>query len=400
MADDVPTEVPNTVGQYVIIKTLGSGAFATVYMAQHTVTMAMVALKCIAKRKLRNQAEFELLQREINLMRSMDHPFIASFFEVLDDEKNFYISIEMVENGNLLDYINSNRGLQEQQARRIFCQLITVLSYLHVEKHVVHRDLKAENVLLDRNFNVRLVDFGLSKAFSKTDPFLQTTCGSPAYVAPEIIKEKPYTSAADIWSLGVLLYAMVVVTLPFNGDNISFMLQQIISVNPPIPNSLSPELRSLISRLLNKEPGARITLQEIIQHPWISEFEDSKLMSEDFGLINTLKVVNPQELDSGVVSEMRILGYDTAGLLQELKSGAINQRTAAYKMFKRQRTIEEINNWQNVRASRTKGGGGPEKETKLPALENGILNGSPSVKPTPSKNFRPRLRYRSTVPVK
>ena len=402
MDEEGVQEVPTHVGHYVISKTIGSGAFATVYLAQHAITQVFVALKCIPKRKLRNQAEFELLQREINLMRSMDHPFIASFFEVIDDEKNFYISMEMVENGNLLDYINSNKGLQEQQARRIFCQLITVLEYLHVEKRVVHRDLKAENVLLDKNYNIRLVDFGLSKAFSKTDPFLQTTCGSPAYVAPEIIKEKPYTSAADIWSLGVLLYAMVVGTLPFNGDNISFMLQQIITVNPPIPKNLSPELRQLISRLLIKEPNARITLQEIIEHPWLSEFEDSRLLSEDFGLINTFKVVNPTELDNGVVGEMRILGYDTAGLLNELKSGIINARTAAYKMLKKQRTIEEINSWQKTKESKA----AAKPQNKLPILNDGmgkspsLLNAKPSASKYRHVGLGPKIRKRSSAPIK
>lgn len=362
--DEGFAEIPQTVQQYVIIKSLGSGAFATVYLAQHGITQIMVALKCIPKAKLRNQAEFELLQREVNLMRNLDHPFIVTFYEVLDDKDNFYIAMEVVENGNLLEYINNNKGLSEQQARRIFCQLVTVLRYLHVEKRIMHRDIKAENVLLDRNYNVRLVDFGLSKAFSKNDPFLQTTCGSPAYVAPEIIKEKPYTSAAEIWSLGVLLYAMVVGTLPFNGDNISLMLQRIINDKPVIPNFLSPNLKLLINRLLIKEPSARITLQEIIDHPWLTEFDDSHLLSEDFGLINSFKVVNPQEIDAGVVSEMRTLGYETTGLLQLLKTGQVNDRTAAYKMLKKQRTIEEINSWQNTKAMKSS----QQATTKLPTL--------------------------------
>lgn len=387
MEEEYQADIPQTVDQYIIIKTIGSGAFATVYLAQHAVTQTMVALKCIAKKKLKNQAEFELLQREVNLMRSMDHPFIVSFYEVLDDKDNFYISMELIENENLLDYINNNQGLGEQQARRVFSQLVAVLEYLHVEKRVMHRDLKAENVLLDKNYNVRLVDFGLSKAFSKNDPFLQTTCGSPAYVAPEIIKEKPYTSAADIWSLGVLLYAMVAGHLPFNGDNISMMLQEILNSKPQIPKSLSPNLRELISRLLIKEPGARITLQQIIEHPWLTEFEDSRLLTEDFGLINSFKVVNPQELDAGVVSEMRILGYDTAGLLQELKTGQINKRTAAYKMLKKQRTMEELHSWQNTKATRTS----QQAATKLPSLDG--KNENKKVR------YVPKRRKRTTVPV-
>ncbi|OHS97673.1 CAMK family protein kinase [Tritrichomonas foetus] len=368
-------DVPQTVGQYLIIKILGSGAFATVYLAQHTITLAMVALKCIQKRKLKNQAEFELLQREINLFRAMDHPFISSFFEVLEDEKNFYIAMEMVENGSLLDLINNNKGLSESQARRVFIQLLTVMQYLHYEKHVVHRDLKAENVLLDRFYNVRLVDFGLSKAFSKNDPFLQTTCGSPAYVAPEIIKELPYTSDADIWSLGILLYAMVCGTLPFNGDNISLMLQQIISINPPVPNHLSPELKNLISKLLIKDPNARIKLPDILKHSWIVDYEDPKGLLDDLESIKNLSLVHSNEVDAGVMSEMRILGYDTAGIAQDLSQNTINQRTAAYKMLKRQKTIDEIKVWQEKRDQRV--------QTKPKAAHAiSVLNGNGKFRPT------------------
>lgn len=350
--DEEAAEAPRSVGPYVILGTLGSGAFATVYKAQHTITTTVVALKCIAKRKLRSQVEFELLQREVNLMKGMDHPFIASFFEVLDDEKNFYIAIELVENGNLLNYINDNHGLKEGDARRIFYQLVTVLEYLHFEKRVVHRDLKAENVLLDRHYNIRLVDFGLSKAFTKGDPFLLTTCGSPAYVSPEIIKEQPYTAAADVWSAGILLYAMVVGALPFNADSVPLMLQQICTVNPVIPNGLSADLRNLLRRLLVKDPKGRIRLNEIRTHPWLADFEDADLLSEDFGLIKSFRTMDVQQLDNVVVSEMRALGYDVNGLMQELRNVQINPRTAAYKMLQRQRIIDEINNWQKVRVER------------------------------------------------
>ena len=343
-------EAPQSVGPYVVLEVLGRGAFATVYKAQHTITLTVVALKSIAKRNLRSQIEFELLQREVNLMKAMDHPFIASFFEVLDDEKNFYIAIELVENGNLLDYINDNHGLSENEARRIFYQLVTVLEYLHAEKRVVHRDLKAENVLLDRYNNIRLVDFGLSKAFTKGDPFLITTCGSPAYVSPEIIREQPYTSAADVWSAGIVLYAMVVGALPFSADSVPMMLQQVVTVNPILPNNLSPDLRNLLRRLLTKDPTARIRLPEILEHPWLAEYEEAGLTAEDSAVIKSFKAMDVQHLDTVVVSEMRTLGYDVTGLLQEVKGIQINPRTAAYKMLQRQKIVDEINNWQKERA--------------------------------------------------
>ncbi|OHT13370.1 CAMK family protein kinase [Tritrichomonas foetus] len=392
-------EAPQQIGPYQILETIGTGAFATVFKAMHTITMVTVALKCIPKRQLKSKSEFELLQREVKLMRTMDHPFIASLFEVLDDEKNFYIAIEYVENGNLLDYINANKGLQEPEARKIFYQIITTLEYLHIERRVMHRDLKAENVLLDKFFNIRLVDFGLSKAFTKNDPFLMSICGSPAYVSPEIIKEKPYTTAADIWSCGVLLYAMVVGVLPFNGDNITNLLETILSVNPPIPLNLSPELRQLLLRLLNKDPRGRITIQEIKEHPWLADYEDSQIMSDDFGLIKSLKVMDVTSLDAGVLNEMRAFSYDLGGLLQEIKSCKINSRTAAYKILKRQRTIEEINNWQLVRPSKIQ----HLREEKLPMLSDSLMRQSDGSDTPPSRKInirQPRLRKRVNEPRK
>jgi serine/threonine protein kinase len=333
--DDDLGRAPDHVGEYQILEVLGAGAFATVYRARHRLTGCVVALKAISKRKLRTMQEFELLQREVNLMKVMDHPFIASLFEVLDDPENFYLSIELVENGNLLDYINTNKGLSEKQASRIFAQLASVLEYLHREKRVVHRDLKAENVLLDVSYNIRVVDFGLSKSFSKGNPFLQTTCGSPAYVSPEIIREEPYTAAADVWSAGILLYAMVCGQLPFDGENLSLMLQAILSTSPVIPSHLSPELRSLLDRLLSKEPKTRITVQQILAHPWVAGHDDQDI-------IGTLRVHDTNELDDSVLGELRLLGYDTGGIMPELKSCAFNQRTAAYRMLRKKRICEHL----------------------------------------------------------
>jgi serine/threonine protein kinase len=280
----------------------------------------------------------------------MDHPFIAFFFEALDDANYYYFVIELVERGSLLNFINANRGLREEQARRIFYQLITVLDYLHHERRVVHRDLKAENVLLDVNYNIRLVDFGLSKAFTRDNPFLQTTCGSPGYVAPEVIAERGYTAAADIWSAGVLLYAMVVAALPFTGHDLSTLLNDIITASPVIPMHLSPELRDLIQRLLVKDPDHRITTQGIIDHPWLVEFEKSDVATVDETFIKALKVQEVSELDERVIGEMRVLGYDTSDLATEVVRNQINSRTAAYKMLRRGFILQEIKDWQDQRA--------------------------------------------------
>jgi serine/threonine protein kinase len=364
MLSDDDEECPDQIGPYQVLEPLGSGAFATVYKARHRKTMCIVALKAIRKSNLHNMQEFELLEREVSVIKKMDHPFIASFFEILDDDRRFFLAIELVERGNLLDYINAKSGLNESQARRVFYQLITVLDYLHREKHVVHRDLKAENVLLDSHNNIRVVDFGLSRAFTKDNPFLQTTCGSPGYVAPEIIREEPYTAAADIWSAGILLYAMVVGTLPFDGDNLSSMLNAILTEHPVLPPHLSPEVRYLLRKLLTKDPAGRITIVQIMTHPWMAEYTDTKLMSDDHRSVNSLKIQDVSRLDSRVVDEMSSLGYDSSGLLRALHEGQVDERVAVYKMLRRKLLMDEINTWQTARVKRA--ASKPVKELKMP----------------------------------
>jgi serine/threonine protein kinase len=333
-------EVPSQIGQYVFIEEIGAGAFAVVYKAQDMLTMVYVAIKVISKRNIRSKFEFDLLQREVNLIRTMDHPFIALFYEAIEDEKNFYLVQELVENGNLLEYVNKHKGLSEDEAAQIFIQLVSVLDYIHNTRHVAHRDLKAENVLLDRNNNIRLCDFGLSRAFTRDDPYLKTTCGSPAYVAPEVIREQPYTTSADIWSAGILLYAMVVGRLPFNADNISFLLQQIMTANPPIPISISQDLHDLINKILVKDPRARITITEIEEHPWLQAQPQSRIFKDpQFEKF----FIRRECLDVNIISEMRILGFDTQTLTEEINDNEINRRTAVYKMLKREICIDQFN---------------------------------------------------------
>jgi hypothetical protein len=307
-------------------------------------------------------------------MKVMDHPFVAPLYEIIDDDQNFYLVIELVEGGNLLDYINERKGLSEVTARQIYFQLMSVLDYLHREKRIVHRDLKAENVLLDQYSNIRVVDFGLSKSFSKANPFLQTTCGSPAYVSPEIIREEPYTAASDVWASGVLLYAMVCGSLPFDGDNLSAMLQAVLSANPVLPGHISPELRGLLGRLLMKDAKSRITVRQILDHPWLAE---QGQLSQ--AALAQMKVQEAPELDDAVLGEMRALGYEIAGLAQDLKKYVFTERTAAYRMLRRRRIMDEVHELvtrrpraavvaQAPQVQVQEGGEQPSRE-KLPVLE-------------------------------
>ena len=347
MQDD-NCEVPKEIGPYVFERMLGAGAFAAVYKAQHKVTGTNVAIKVIPKRKLQGPGEFELLQREVSIMKVVDYPFIAAFYEALDDPDNFYLVIELADNGSLLDLINKDGGLPEGTAKRMFFQLVLCLEYLHYVKKIVHRDLKAENILLDRNNNIRVVDFGLSKAFDEGKPFLETTCGSPAYVSPEIIKEHPYTSAADIWSAGVLLYAMVLGSLPFDSDNLGDLLRKILEDSVPLPESLSRDLRDLLQKMLIKDPVKRIRLEDVKKHPWLQDFNGLEAADPTGAWIKSFKLIEIESVDLPIANMMRGLKYDTSSLLADLKKMVLNPTTAAYKMLRRERAIDELKAWSDA----------------------------------------------------
>jgi serine/threonine protein kinase len=219
--------------------------------------------------------------------------------------------------------------------------------------------LKAENALLDQQGNIRVVGFAFSESFSRSDPFLETTCGSPAYVSPEIIREEPYTAAADVWASGVLLYVMLCGSLLFNGGKLSVMQQAILSSNPFLPNHISPELRELIGRLLMKDPNARITVRQILEHWWLTELGQ---MNQD--ALASMRVQEASELDEMVLAEMRTLGYDISGLHQDLKNYMLNEKTAAYKTPQRKRSMGEIHALE-IRRSETI----PTSVERLPTLE-------------------------------
>ena len=167
------------IGNYLMLSQIGSGAFASVWLAQHVTTKIKVAIKIIQKKSIESAEAKTRFNREMALLKQMTHPFIAEFFESIENENFHFLVMEYAENGNMLEFINNKGQLTEPQARHYFSQLVSVLEYLHNEKLIAHRDLKAENVLLDRYNNIRVIDFGLSNQFSSSQPQLKTACGSP-----------------------------------------------------------------------------------------------------------------------------------------------------------------------------------------------------------------------------
>ncbi|OHT14483.1 CAMK family protein kinase [Tritrichomonas foetus] len=330
---------------YTILQNIGEGSFATVKLGVHLPTKTKVAIKIVPIENFQDPDHTTRFQREVMLIKSIDHPFVAEFFELLEDEHYFYIIMEYVEGGNLLDYVNAIGMLTENEARKYFIQMISIFDYLHNEMKIVHRDLKAENVLLDRHCNIRLIDFGLSNKFTNENPYLSTACGSPAYASPEMIKGEEYTAASDIWSAGILLFAMTHGELPYDDDNMQRLLQKIAYSSPNYSDHISPQLYDLLTKLLEKDPKERITLQEIKEHPWFSHSDYANIVSND-NRISSKLFINPNEkdrtIDREIINKMAALGYNCTELAESLFMKESTSLTAVYRMLRKEKITDML----------------------------------------------------------
>mmetsp|Transcript_42955 Transcript_42955/g.103959 ORF Transcript_42955/g.103959 Transcript_42955/m.103959 type:complete len:702 (-) Transcript_42955:1768-3873(-) len=260
-------QAPIQIGQFILGKNLGIGAFGKVKEATHVVTGHKVAVKILNKAKIKQLGMEEKVQREINILHLCTHPHIIRLYEVIDTPTDIFLVIEYVSNGELFDYIVSKGRLSADEARNFFHQIVSGVEYCHFQK-VVHRDLKPENLLLDENLNIKIADFGLSNLMRDGD-FLRTSCGSPNYAAPEVISGHLYAGPeVDVWSCGVILYALLCGSLPFDDESIPSLFKKIKSGMYSLPTHLSQLAKNLIPRMLEVDPMKRITIPEIRLHPW------------------------------------------------------------------------------------------------------------------------------------
>ncbi|KAL3829028.1 hypothetical protein ACJIZ3_017830 [Penstemon smallii] len=259
--------------KYEVGKILGCGAFAKVYHARNIATGQSVAIKVINKSRLKNSATLtNNIKREISIMSKLRHPHIVKLFEVLATRTKIFIVLEFVKGGELYSKVAKSR-FGEDLSRKIFQELISAVSFCHA-RGVYHRDLKPENLLLDENGVLKVSDFGLSALADQVrlDGLLHTFCGTPHYVAPEVLAKKGYDGAKfDVWSCGVVLFVLSAGYLPFNDPNLMNLYRKIYNGVYRCPKWMSPDLKRFVSRLLDKDPNTRITIDEIKQDPWFGK---------------------------------------------------------------------------------------------------------------------------------
>ncbi|XP_057980385.1 CBL-interacting serine/threonine-protein kinase 9 isoform X2 [Malania oleifera] len=258
------------VGKYEIGKTLGEGSFAKVKCAKNVETGDIVAIKVLDRHQVLRHEMVEQIKREISTMKEIKHPNVIKIYEVMASKTKIYIVLEFVDGGELFDKIAKHGRLKEDEARGYFHQLINAVDYCH-SRGVYHRDLKPENLLLDSFGVLKISDFGLS-AFAqqvREDGLLHTACGTPNYVAPEVLNDRGYDGAsADIWSCGVILFVLMAGYLPFDEISLMALYKKILKADFSCPSWFSPGAKRLIKRILDPNPLTRITIPEILENEW------------------------------------------------------------------------------------------------------------------------------------
>ncbi|XP_041048468.1 SNF related kinase b [Carcharodon carcharias] len=316
-------------GLYDLDKTLGKGHYAVVKLARHVFTGEKVAVKVIDKTKLDKSATGHLLQ-EVRCMKLVQHPNVVRLYEVIDTQSKLYLILELGDGGDMFDYImNHEKGLSEDQAKIYFAQIVHAISYCH-KLHVVHRDLKPENVVFFKEQGVvKLTDFGFSNRF-QPGKMLTTSCGSLAYSAPEILLGDEYDApAVDIWSLGVILYMLVCGYPPFHEVNDSETLTMIMDCRYTVPQHISADCRNLISRMLQRDPKKRASLEEIEGHPWLQGIDPSPAKKLSLPL-TSYKSLSEEEHEI-IIQAMECGNIAQRELIQEaLEADKYNHITASY----------------------------------------------------------------------
>ncbi|MCJ8749250.1 hypothetical protein PDJAM_G00174320 [Pangasius djambal] len=253
---------------YEVYETIGSGGFAKVKLGRHILTGEKVAIKIMEKKVLGD--DLPRVKTEIEAMKNLSHQHVCRLYHVIETPSKIYMVLEYCPGGELFDYIVAKDRLSEEETRVFFRQIVSALAYVHSQGYA-HRDLKPENLLIDEDHNLKLIDFGLcAKPKGGLSYELMTCCGSPAYAAPELIQGKSYIgSEADVWSMGVLLFALLCGYLPFDDDNCMVLYRKITKGHYKNPHWLSPGSILLLNQMMQVEPKRRLTVRQLLAHPWV-----------------------------------------------------------------------------------------------------------------------------------
>lgn len=380
---------PKIIGNYKLGRTLGEGTYGKVKWAINMNTNQEVAIKIMKPQEVKDKGDIE---REINILKLLKHPNIVELYESIHDEANgkVYLVLELVNGGELFDYIVARGRVKEKEARKLFRQIISAVEYCHGNL-IVHRDLKPENLLLDSDGNIKINDFGFSNVI-KPGKLFTTFCGSPLYAAPEIFLAKEYTGPeVDIWSMGVILYVLVCGQLPWavGRDGRVEDLDALLNAQYDVPKNcdMSNECRNLISRMIVPKRKKRATISEVRAHPWVHEgyFGPPPCL---------LKTRNPvTEINRKILDQVALIGFDIRAAERQVLANEHCAAVSAYHLLHERTFGDSIPSVPVAISSSSPPSTPPQSPPTSPMKSSPINNmqTAPSF-PEVSSSLRPRTR--------
>ncbi|KAF7204520.1 serine/threonine-protein kinase BRSK2 isoform X1 [Nothobranchius furzeri] len=322
------------VGPYRLEKTLGKGQTGLVKLGVHCITGQKVAIKIVNREKL-SESVLMKVEREIAILKLIEHPHVLKLHDVYENNKYLYLVLEHVSGGELFDYLVKKGRLTPKEARKFFRQIISALDFCHSHS-ICHRDLKPENLLLDEKNNIRIADFGMA-SLQVGDSLLETSCGSPHYACPEVIRGEKYDGRrADVWSCGVILFALLVGALPFDHDNLRQLLEKVKSGVFHMPHFIPPDCQSLLKGMIEVNPEKRLTLEAIQKHSWYQGGRNEPCPEQPPPRrVCVRRISSLTELDPDVLDSMHSLGCfrDRVKLTRDLQCEEENQEKMIYYLL-------------------------------------------------------------------
>ncbi|KAJ6591667.1 kinase-like domain-containing protein [Mycena vulgaris] len=336
---------PKRIGMWKIGRTIGTGSSGRVRVARNSKTGQYAAIKIVSKtvldstrslNHLVDDAEHNqlALEREIVVMKLIDHPNIMRLYDVWETSTELYLILEYIKGGELFEYLCKKGRLSTEEALGYFQQIIAAIDYCH-QFNIAHRDLKPENILLDEDFNVKIADFGM--AAWQANGMLNTSCGSPHYAAPEIVSAKAYHgSAADIWSCGIILHALLAGRLPFDDDDLGILLEKVKGGAFDMPDDIDPLAQDLIQRMLTANVEDRITMPDLLVHPFFTSIKSKAITSviPDLGCI-ARPIGSLASIDPDIFANLRTLWHGTpdSDIVESLRNNEQNWQKGVYHLL-------------------------------------------------------------------
>lgn len=335
-------KIPETdLSFYDIVKRIGEGSFGKVYLGLQKLTNRLVAIKRLEKINCKDEITRKKILSEVNIQKTMfGHPNIIKLYEVFENKQHVYFVMEYAANGDLLKLLKTKKHFEEEDARGIFFQISSGLRYIH-HKGIIHRDIKLDNILIDESFHYKICDFGVGR-YMKQHELINEQCGTPAYLAPEIVLEKGYKGfGADIWSLGILLFCLLTGNMPFKASTLEKLNQLIVQGEFEYPKDLelSDDVKDLIAKMLTVDPEKRITIEAVLEHDWVKSVNMNRATFQNINQFeqNHFKYLSNFEekvFDSAVVAVAEF-GFSKESVLNSIHQKQMNHATACYFTIER-----------------------------------------------------------------